>query len=332
MHNRKTHHFLRHILVLGSGCLLSSGSMQAGYVFQDIIDNADPTFNQALSINNTSTIAGYFGSGTPGHPNKGYTVVPPYGQANFANENFPGSAQTQVTGINTAGNTVGFWVDSVGTNHGFTDIGGTFTTADDPLTTATPAFNQLLGLNDTGFAAGFYNDAAGDSHAYEYNIGTKTFTAVTPAGAVSAVATGVNNAGQVSGFFTNAGGATLAFILTGNTFFTYDVPGSTNTQFLGINNLGQAVGFYVDSGMVQHGLLYNIGGNTFQNVDDPNGLGTTTINGLNDKGQLVGFYVNGAGNTIGLLATQTPEPASLSLVGLGLLFAGLRLRRRTSTN
>ena len=52
-------------------------------------------------------IAGYFGSGmTTGappvfHPNKGYTIVPPYGQANYSNENFPGSVQTQVTGMNT---------------------------------------------------------------------------------------------------------------------------------------------------------------------------------------------------------------------------------------
>jgi hypothetical protein len=59
------------------------------FTFQDIINNADPTFNQELGINTAGTIAGYFGSGAAGHPNKGYTVVPPYGQANFVNENFP---------------------------------------------------------------------------------------------------------------------------------------------------------------------------------------------------------------------------------------------------
>ena len=41
----------------------------------------------------------------------------------------------------------------------------------------------------------------------------------------------------------------------------------------------------------------------FHSIDDPKGIGTTTINGLNDKGQLVGFYVDGAGNTDGFLAT-----------------------------
>jgi hypothetical protein len=71
---------------------------------------------------------GYFGSGAAGHPNKGYTVVQPFKtQSDFTNENFPGSIQTQVTGIHNRGRfdfdrafrdedhkhgtTVGFWSD-----------------------------------------------------------------------------------------------------------------------------------------------------------------------------------------------------------------------------
>ncbi|MGH7036603.1 MAG: PEP-CTERM sorting domain-containing protein, partial [Stellaceae bacterium] len=52
----------------------------------------------------------------------------------------------------------------------------------------------------------------------------------------------------------------------------------------------------------------------------------TTLNGINDNNQLVGFYVNAAGNTIGLLADPVPEPASLSLLAIGLL--GLAFVRR----
>jgi Cu/Zn superoxide dismutase len=37
-------------------------------------------------------------------------------------------------------------------------------------------------------------------------------------------------------------------------------------------------------------------------VDDPNGVGATTVNGVNDKGDLVGFYTDAAGNTDGMLA------------------------------
>lgn len=30
--------------------------------------------------------------------------------------------------------------------------------------------------------------------------------------------------------------------------------------------------------------------NTWQSIDDPNGIGTTVVNGVNDAGYLVGFY------------------------------------------
>jgi hypothetical protein len=41
----------------------------------------------------------------------------------------------------------------------------------------------------------------------------------------------------------------------------------------------------------------------WQSIDDPNGIGTTTINGLNDKNDMVGFYVDSTGNTDGMLIT-----------------------------
>ena len=41
----------------------------------------------------------------------------------------------------------------------------------------------------------------------------------------------------------------------------------------------------------------------FTTVDDPDGVGTTTINGVNNVADLVGFYVDSKGNTDGLLAT-----------------------------
>ena len=79
------------------------------YSFRTIDDPKDVTFNQLLGINSHGKIAGYFGSGAKGHPSKGYTVRPPYHQSDFRKENFPGSKQTQVTGLNNHGVTVGFF-------------------------------------------------------------------------------------------------------------------------------------------------------------------------------------------------------------------------------
>jgi len=86
------------------------------------------------------------------------------------------------------------------------------------------------------------------------------------------------------------------------------------------------VGDYTDAGGVMHGFTY-IGG-VFNTVDNPAGLaGSTVINGVNDLGQLVGFYADANHNTIGFVATPTPEPGTLALLGSGLL-AGLGLLRR----
>jgi probable HAF family extracellular repeat protein len=267
-------------------------------------------------------------------------VAPPYKQANFTNENFPGSSQTQDTAINNFGSLAGFFADSNGATApnfiGFVDKGGTFTAVEDPSTPAIPSsVNQLLGVNDNNVAAGFYQDALGNLHGYTYNIGTASFDNLSlPSGddASTFAATGINNAGDVVGFFTNAGGTTEGFIDNGGIFTNFLAAGSNNTMFLGINNEGEAVGVYQDGSGQNHGFVYSIATGTYQTVDDPNAVlanGGTTINGINDNGDLVGFYGDANGNTIGLLANPVPEPRFISVLLLAALaFAGIQQTRR----
>lgn len=87
---------------------VSPSATTPAYRFRAIDDTKDLTFNQVLGISRDGVIAGYFGSGAQGHPNQGYIVSPRYPQPDFMDENYPGSAQTQVTGLNDLGVTVGF--------------------------------------------------------------------------------------------------------------------------------------------------------------------------------------------------------------------------------
>jgi probable HAF family extracellular repeat protein len=278
---------------------MDPANASAHYTFTTHDDQADPTFNQLLGVNDFGLVAGYFGSGNPAatHPNKGYVLVTFHGHSRFLNENFPGSAQTQVIGINNHGDTVGFWVDGAGNNFGFVRHNGTFTTVANP---AAPTFNQLLGINDAGQAVGFYNDAAGNSHAYTYDTLRHTFTQITVPGAVSTQATGIDDNGDIVGFATDAAGNSHGFFLDDHRLITIQAPGSKMTQAFGVNDAEQVVGQYTDAAGATHGFVWRQG--TLKTVDDPHGVGGTTINGINDHGELVGFYVDAAKNTDGFVA------------------------------
>jgi hypothetical protein len=298
--------------------------------FQDIANANDPTFNQELGINNAGEIVGYFGSGAAGHPNKGYTAIQPYNtQSDFTNENFPGSVQTQVIGINNRGarlghdrisrrTTVGFWSNTnnanlVNSNFGFANIGGPngyFINVNNPNTGTINGVqtNQLLGVNDRNIAVGFYVDTAGATHGYTYDVAVNAFSANIddPNGVGATTAAAINDHDQIVGFYTDGNGVTHGFFESHGVFKTIDAANSTATSLFGLNNSGEAVGFDIDANGATHGIICHVATGACEQQDDPNGIGTTTFNGLNDRGQIVGFYVNGAGNTIGLLATPVP--------------------------
>jgi hypothetical protein len=278
------------------------------YTFSTLDNQNDPTFNQLLGINSHNVISGYFGSGTPPtvHPNKGYLLNPPYGQANYVNENFPGSKQTQVVGIDNKGNTAGFWVNKAGTNRGFVEWNGVFESFTNPHTPMMPgSVNQLLGVNDSGVAVGFYNDVKGHSHAYEVNQATGVFTAIKIPGDVSTQATGINNLGDIVGFGTDAAGNTTGWLRHNGHLTTYQFPGGSDTQAFGVNDHDEIAGTYLDGQSVMHGFTLKspLGPvSHWQSIDDPNGVDTTTVNGVNNNGKLVGFYF--VGNIChGMLAT-----------------------------
>jgi hypothetical protein len=291
----------------------ASTTHPSGYQFRTVDNARDLTFNQLLGVNNEGVIAGYFGSGAQGRPNKGYLLS----HNAYQNENFPGSVQTQVTGLNDHGVTVGFWsktnnANMVNDNFGFFSVGGKFYSVNFPTgNNASPPVDQLLGVNDHDVAVGFYTNAQGNNRGYEYNIRTRRFTRVLVPGAPSGVAgpslttAAINNYGDVAGFYAKTSSLTDAFLrLHDGQFITLAVPGASMTQAFGVNDRDEVVGAYTvgtGSTATMHGFTWRPG-HGFTTVDDPHGVGTTTINGVNDAGDLVGFYVDSAGNTDGMIA------------------------------
>jgi hypothetical protein len=275
--------------------LINTCPTNANFTFTTLNYPGDTAFTQLLGINDAGVIVGYHGSGADAqHPNKGFEIDI---RGAFSDENFPGSLQTQVVGINARGDTAGFYVDINNRTHGFLRVGGVYTTADFPNT----MFNQLLGLNNFGVAAGYWQDAKGIQFPYTAKGGVYTMIA-TPG--TSAQATGVDDNGDVSGFYVTAAGVTHGFwIPFGKALVTIDYPGSTFTQALGLNNLGDVVGTYNDAMAKTHGFIYNVFSTQFESIDEINGVGTTVVNGLNNVGQIVGFYLDMTGKTNGFVGT-----------------------------
>lgn len=276
------------------------------YHFRTLDNGADPTFNALLGINDHGKIAGYYGSGASSHPSKGYLLVPPYGAGSYQAVNFPGSVQTQVTGLNNVGVSVGFLSytndanPANNANYGFWTRNGHYHKVVFPASDR--HFNRLLGVNNLGVAVGFYLDAVGHAHGYQYNIVTRKFTTVGVRGSVSVTATAINNHGAVAGYFTTSRGATKGFLRRPNgALVVLAKSGAGVTQAFGVNALGEVVGAYTVNSMF-FGFTWTPSSG-FTTINDPNGAGGTIVNGVNKAGDLVGYYVGGGGNTNGMLAT-----------------------------
>jgi hypothetical protein len=184
----------------------------------------------AFGINDHGVIVGQMtvGGVTPGfvlNGNNLITVNAPTGAtANAVN----------AQGINNNGLVVGFYMGNDGQVHGFTAntssaVGGVLagTAVTDPTIPTVPGepgatfvFSQMLGINDHGIAVGYYGDSTLSQHGYFFNTLTGKYTflddpdAAFSNGIEVTQITGINNSGEITGFYSDANGVFHGFIAT----------------------------------------------------------------------------------------------------------------------
>jgi probable HAF family extracellular repeat protein len=87
------------------------------------------------------------------------------------------------------------------------------------------------------------------------------YTTLDPPGSIITNAYGINDTGQIVGWYEDSAMTPHGFLYKGATYPTLDVPGSHSTIARGINDAGQIVGQSTDA-KGSHGFLLSAGGYT----------------------------------------------------------------------
>jgi uncharacterized membrane protein len=210
-------------------------------------------------------------------------------QGTYTQIDAPGSLETWIFGINTAGDMVGQYVDAGNKSHGFLLSGGVYTTIDYPAATSTSA----NGINDVGQIVG---STVGTG--FRYDVQTQTFTEVRfPADGLFTVPFKINNAGTIVGWVHNFSESVfLGFSLTGKIYRKILPQGYTKSSVSGINNPGEILGNASSGSQFLSFLLVQ---GKFRKIQLP--TGSASALGINDTRAVVGSYIARSGNTQGFL-------------------------------
>ena len=150
----------------------------------------------AYGINDLGEIVGGYCPGiltcppnSVGPTSKGFL----YANGVFTTLHFPGSGETQASGINNAGVIVGEYIYNLAGPFGFIYQNGAFQTINFPGSLST----RPTAINNAGVVAGYFQDQSLNVHGFTYQAGK--FTQVDRPVALGTTITGINDANQLVG-------------------------------------------------------------------------------------------------------------------------------------
>jgi len=256
------------------GFLYSGGT----YTNFDDPDAGNTGQTLAQGINNLGQIAGYYINGPQelGFIKIGNSypfIVNPLNVNNV----------TQAHGINSSGEVVGSYTDAAGT-HGFVYLAnlGVFAPFYDP------GFPTVIlnGINENGTLIVGQHQGAGVPTGFVWNGAFFVSLQDPLAGNNGTAATGVNDSGQVVGYYFDASNQAHGFLYSGGAYTTIDI-GAHGTFVTGINDSGQMVGYFQDFFNHYHSFVAS-----FQPNPAPSG-GTTAamiLRGSDSSASVAGQY------------------------------------------
>lgn len=172
--------------------------------------NSEPPVIQVLGINNNSIAAGFYNDDDGNSHGFVYDVE----TARYTPVNIPHATSVAATGINNNNLVCGFFVDESGSTIGFLK----------PIKSGTPSefevpkskFTQFLGCNASGKAVGFFTRKDGIPHGVVYDPTDGDWEQVdAPEGEQGTVLNGINDEGEMVGFYMDNVGNTHGLLVEG---------------------------------------------------------------------------------------------------------------------